>query len=181
MPQVRQDRYLSAAAGERKARGLRRVVRDGEGQHVDAVDVKVLVRREFAPLARGDFAHLVGHRRPGSGAGVDLHAVFARKNAHAADVVDVLVGDEDRADAPHVEPLAARRLVQDLSGPARVDEQQGVVKGGQGAVPRRSAEQRAKFQVHLSFLFFSGRLRAAAGSPARRSPGCPADSSPRGR
>ena len=135
MPKVGHDRYLFAAAGKRKARRLRRIVRNRKRQHIDLVDVKIRIRVELAALARGNLSHFIRHRLPRAVTGIDLHTVFPRQHSHAADVVDVLMRDQYGAHHAHIKALTAYRFVQRLSGAPSVDQQQRIVKGHQLAVP----------------------------------------------
>ena len=64
----------------------------------------------------GNSAELGRHAQPGARRGVDGQIVFARENAHAANVIGMLVGDENSGKGARIHAHVAQRLSNPRAG-----------------------------------------------------------------
>src|SRR5690606_10402566 len=144
---------------------LARVVRDRHRLDAKAVDLEGATRIDEPMLAVGRARH-PRHRLPGAVRQVDGYAVAAGKAEHAADMVTVLMGDEDAGErlGRHVERLqSATRLPQAESA---VDQHAGATAGSvrrldhEGIALAAAAETR---KAHVPVLFPGPRAAAVPG------------------
>ena len=142
--------HAEARRAQRKtvAHGLSGVVGDVEGHDAHAAEEKVLHRLDHAHVLRRHAAELFLHGHPCALRGVNGQVEAARQHAHAANVVDVFMGDEQAGELPRLNADPAQFGDYARAGNARVDEQMSAVATRVDAVAAGAAEERrkAKFQ-----------------------------------
>src|SRR5207249_9452216 len=125
---------------EREGYGVRRIVRHREGMNFHVPDGERLARRE---RFEGGDARVPPDRGAGSGRDVDGDFRPQRKRAQAADVVLMLVGDENSVTA--IETLLCHTQASRGRFPAkaRVHQQARLLRANPGGVTSTAAAQHA--------------------------------------
>ena len=121
----------------------------GEARDLHRAEEKADLRLDHALILRRNRADLPLHGRPGARRGVDRQVEFAGEHAHAADVIDVLVGDENAAELSRRHAHALQRLHHPRAGEPRVHQNVRAVAADVDGVAAGAAEQRCKSQLHV--------------------------------
>ena len=147
VPQIRQDAQVARAIRAAKLEWLTRIMRYGEGADLQRAD------RQHLPVprdVRGPFVASVAQGLCGARAGPQRCAVTLRQQRRAANVVAMLVGDEDGVDVVGRQVAARQRSLQLPPAQAAIDQHPCAVRtlGGldQRGVASAAAGQTAKAQ-----------------------------------
>lgn len=169
MSQVGEHAQHAIAVGAAQLQWLARVVRNGKGQQAqraDAQHLPVLGRRGGGRCGGGQAAGGAVQRLPGAGAGVQGNVVTGAEHRGAANVIAMLMGDENGVDVFGAESLHGQALQQLAPAQAAIDKHARALQaiGGfdERGVATAAAGQAAKAE-HAGFPSWPrGRKNGAA-------------------
>ena len=105
---------------------LRRVVRDAIGHNARIANVKGFAAFKHPAAAGSNIAQGALHGLPGAVVCVNRHMVFAAEDAHALDMIAVLVRNQDTAEGFGQYADAGKPLADRAAGQSRVNQQPGI-------------------------------------------------------
>ena len=138
---VRHHSDLLFSAGKPVRHRIRRIMGDPHGIHRHILDGKAFVRpyrlkQAFIDRPQASAAADGLHR---FGRGIDRHIIFSGKNAQPADVVAVLMGDENRVQDAGIDPQAVKPFFRPLSADPHIHQNMGGIRPHINAVSAAAA------------------------------------------
>ena len=147
---IRQYSERACVALDAVADALFRVVRRAERADVQVLDRKLFARGKGAQARLG-----VLDRRRGAERRIQRGGAFFGERRQSADVVDVLVRDEDAVEIIEREIKHCERLRDAAAGDARVDEKVGIVVTGERGVAGARTGEGVKFHGMIPLYQFT--------------------------